>query len=230
MHNKRGAADFTTQTQTQTGRNGPFIVAHFRNHEQRDVARGMARCCNEARPLKSRARANTRRTPPNAPPARLRWEHPPKCRPAARIEPSRDLTTMICARSVRGKTVWRASIRIGRCGFEARHRQVNEGSNNKLRRKRCIERCTDANVCFDYALFAFSKKALSKLRKESRPRAASLQCSISQGAGTQHPVHFSCAPARSNTITANSEASATKKNSTATAARSATCAPSPPSS
>ena len=114
MHNKRGAADFTTQTQTQTGRNGPFIVAHFRNHEQRDVARGMARCCNEARPLKSRARANTRRTPPNAQPARLRWEHPPKHRSAARIEPSRDLTMMIYTRSVRCKTAWRASIHIGR--------------------------------------------------------------------------------------------------------------------
>ena len=112
MHNKRGAADFTTQT--QTGRNGLLIVAHFRKHEQRDAARGVARCCNEARPLKSRARANTRRTPPNAPPARLQWEHPPKCRPAARIEPSRDLTTMICTLSVRGKTAWRASIRIGR--------------------------------------------------------------------------------------------------------------------
>ena len=51
MHNKRGAADFTTQT--QTGRNGPLIVAHFREHEQRDAAHGVARCCNEARPLKA---------------------------------------------------------------------------------------------------------------------------------------------------------------------------------
>ena len=43
------------------------------------------------------------------------------------------------------------------------------------------------------------KNALSKLRKESRPHAAGLQCSTSQGAGAQHPVHFSCAPARSTT-------------------------------
>ena len=61
------------------------------------------------------------------------------------------------------------------------------------------------------ALIAFSKKALSKLRKESSPRAASFQCSTSQGAGTQHPIHFSCAPARSHTITASSKASATKQ-------------------
>ena len=40
-------------------------------------------------------------------------------------------------------------------------------------------------------LITFSKKALSKLRKESRPRAAGLQCFTSQGAGTQHPIHFS---------------------------------------
>ena len=61
-------------------------------------------------------------------------------------------------------------------------------------------------------MIAFSRKALSKLRKESRPRAASLQCFTSQGAGTQHPIHFSCVPARSHTITvANSKASATKQ-------------------
>ena len=48
-------------------------------------------------------------------------------------------------------------------------------------------------------LVTFSKKALRKLRKESRPRAASLQRSTSQGAGTQHPIHFSCAPARCHT-------------------------------
>ena len=40
----------------------------------------------------------------------------------------------------------------GRCGFEARHRQANEGSNSKLRRKRCAERCTD----FDFELFISS--------------------------------------------------------------------------
>ena len=64
---------------------------------------------------------------------------------------------------------------------------------------------------FDYALIAFSKKALSKLRKESRPCVASLQCFTSQGAGTQHPIHFSCAPARSRTMTANSKESATRQ-------------------
>jgi hypothetical protein len=60
-------------------------------------------------------------------------------------------------------------------------------------------------------LIALSEKALSKLRKESRSRAASLQCFTSQGAGTQHPIHFNCARARSHTITANSKASATKQ-------------------
>ena len=64
---------------------------------------------------------------------------------------------------------------------------------------------------FDYALITFNRKALSKMRKESRPRAASLQCSTSQGAGTKHAIHFSCAPARSHTITANSKASARKQ-------------------
>ena len=63
---------------------------------------------------------------------------------------------------------------------------------------------------FDYALIAFSKKALSKLSREKKAghaqQVASFQCSTSQGAGTQHPVHFSCAPARSHTITANSKA------------------------
>ena len=65
-------------------------------------------------------------------------------------------------------------------------------------------------------MITFSKKALSKLRKESRPRAASLKCSTSQGAGTQHPIHFSCAPARSHTITANSKASATRQTTSTT--------------
>ena len=129
VHNKRGAADFTTQR--QTGRNGPFILAHFRKHEQRDAACGVARRCNEARPLKSRARANTRRTAQSAPPARLRWKHPPKCRPAARSEPSRDLTTMICTRSVRGKTAWRASIRIGRS-----HRPLASAARTRRRSER----------------------------------------------------------------------------------------------
>ena len=34
-----------------------------------------------------------------------------------------------------------------------------------------------------------------------RPRAAGLQCFTSQGAETQHPIHFSCVPARSHTTT-----------------------------
>ena len=54
-------------------------------------------------------------------------------------------------------------------------------------------------------LITFSKKALSNLRKESRTRAASLQCFTSQGAGTQHPIHFCCAPSRNHTTTANSQ-------------------------
>ena len=53
---------------------------------------------------------------------------------------------------------------------------------------------------FDYALIMCSKQALSGLRKESRPRTASLQCFTSQGAGTQHPIHFSCASARSHAL------------------------------
>ena len=56
-----------------------------------------------------------------------------------------------------------------------------------------------------------NRKALSRLRKESRPSAASLQCFTSQGAGTQHPIHFSCALDRSHTITANSKASAIRQ-------------------
>ena len=36
------------------------------------------------------------------------------------------------------------------------------------------------------------------------------------GAGTQHPMHFSCAPARSHTITANSESKHNKSRYTAT--------------
>ena len=64
---------------------------------------------------------------------------------------------------------------------------------------------------FDCALITCNRKALSRLRKESRPRAASLQCFTSQGAWTQHPIHFSCAPARSRTITANSKASTTRQ-------------------
>ena len=49
-------------------------------------------------------------------------------------------------------------------------------------------------------LIAFSEKALSKLIKESRPRAAGLQYSTSQGVRTQqHPIHFRCTPARSHT-------------------------------
>ena len=74
---------------------------------------------------------------------------------------------------------------------------------------------------FDCALITFSKKALSKLRKESRPRAASLQCSTSQGAGTQHPIHFSCAPVRSHAITASSKASATRQTEQQQTARQA---------
>ena len=53
------------------------------------------------------------------------------------------------------------------------------------------------SITLDYV----SKNALSKLRKESRPRATGLQCFTSQGAGTQHLMHFNCAPARSHTTT-----------------------------
>ena len=67
------------------------------------------------------------------------------------------------------------------------------------------------DASFDCALIAFSKKAPNKLSKQSRPRAASLQCFTSQGAGTQHPIHFRCAPAHSHTITANSKASAARQ-------------------
>ena len=49
-------------------------------------------------------------------------------------------------------------------------------------------------------------KGSKQTEKESRPRAAGLQCFTSQGAGTQHPMHFSCAPARSHTITTNNKA------------------------
>ena len=69
----------------------------------------------------------------------------------------------------------------------------------------------NAGLRFDCALITCNRKALNRLRKENRPRAASLQCFTSQGAGTQHPMHFSCAPARSHTITANSKASATRQ-------------------
>ena len=59
----------------------------------------------------------------------------------------------------------------------------------------------------------YSKKAPSRLRKESRPREAGLQCFTSQGAETQHLIHFSCAPARSNTITTRASEQAESEHS-----------------
>ena len=69
--------------------------------------------------------------------------------------------------------------------------------------------------CEDYAwlrLITCNQKALSKLRKESRPCSAISKMTMQhmrQALGRDLHRHFSLAPARSHTITASSKASAT---------------------